>query len=81
MKNRTKEAIVGFVSILAVTVLIVSIIYGKNLSLNTEKKEIAIPAELVKECTGAEKLAKFKVTNAKTQVQATESVNDHLDFR
>ncbi|MCK4980331.1 MAG: MCE family protein [Candidatus Delongbacteria bacterium] len=47
MKNRTKEAIVGFVSILAVTVLIVSIIYGKNLSLNTEKKVVSVSFETV----------------------------------
>ncbi|MDA3886730.1 MAG: MlaD family protein [Candidatus Delongbacteria bacterium] len=42
MKNRTKEAVVGFVSILAITVLIISIIYGKNISLNTEKKVITV---------------------------------------
>ena len=47
MKNRTKEAIVGFVSLLAVTVLIVSIIYGKNISLNTEKKVITVSFESV----------------------------------
>ncbi|NOR44885.1 MAG: MCE family protein [Candidatus Delongbacteria bacterium] len=47
MKNRTKEAIVGFVSILAVTVLIISIIYGKNISLNTEKKIITVSFESV----------------------------------
>ncbi len=47
MKSRTKEAIVGFVSALAITVLIVSIIYGKNLSLSTEKKEIIVSFETV----------------------------------
>ena len=47
MKSRTKEAIVGFVSALAVTVLIVSIIYGKGLSISTEKKEIIVSFETV----------------------------------
>ncbi|MCK4980901.1 MAG: MCE family protein [Candidatus Delongbacteria bacterium] len=47
MKNRTKEAIVGFVSILAVTLLIISIIYGKGLSISTEKKEIIVSFETV----------------------------------
>lgn len=42
MKNRTKEAIVGFVTILALAVLIVSIIYGKNISLNIEKRNITV---------------------------------------
>ena len=47
MKNRTKEAIVGFVSIFAITILIISIIYGKNISLNTEKKTITVLFETV----------------------------------
>ncbi|MBN2790497.1 MAG: MCE family protein [Candidatus Delongbacteria bacterium] len=42
MKNRTKEAIVGFVTILAVTILIISIIYGKNISLNSETKTVTV---------------------------------------
>ncbi|MDA3839154.1 MAG: MlaD family protein [Candidatus Delongbacteria bacterium] len=47
MSNRSKEAIVGFVSILAITVLIISIIYGKNISLNTEKKILTVLFESV----------------------------------